>query len=75
MLDRFGPRRSVKDFLEGVEDSDAIGKNAISQQERVEEIDGQESEIGQAFQQPLGGGVAYLRHLIGEDNRKTTTTV
>ena len=36
-------RRGVKDFLEGIEDGNAIGKNAIRKQEGVEEVDRQEA--------------------------------
>ena len=49
MLRRLGVRRSVKDFLEGIEDGDAIGEDSIRQQESVEEIDGKEAQISQTF--------------------------
>ena len=49
VLRRLGVRRSVKDFLEGIEDGDAIGEDAIRQQESVEEIDGKEAQISQTF--------------------------
>ena len=63
MLRRLGHGSGVKDLPEGVEDGDAIGEDAVRQQECVEEIDGEEAQVGQAFQQSLRSGVAYLRHL------------
>lgn len=63
VLRRFGVRRSVKDLLEGIKDGDTIGEDAIRQQERVEEINGEEAQISQTFQQPLRSGVANLRDL------------
>jgi hypothetical protein len=32
-------RRGVKDFLEGIEDGNAVSENAIRKQESVEEVD------------------------------------
>ena len=34
-------------------------------QEGVEEVDGEEAQVGQPLQQPLHAGVADLQHLAG----------
>lgn len=53
----------VEDLLEGVQDDDAVGEDAVRQHERVEEVDRQEAQVGQPLQQPLGRRVADLRYL------------
>ena len=58
--------RSVKDFLEGIEDGNAIGKNAIRKQEGVEEVDRQEAQISESFEQSFRCGVANLRNLSND---------
>lgn len=73
MLRRLDRRRSVKDFLESVEYGDAIGENAISQQESVEEIDGEEAQVRKTFQQPFRCGVANLRHLRSNEGQSGQT--
>lgn len=73
MLRRLDRRRSVKDFLESVEYGDAIGENAISQQESVEEIDGEEAQVRKTFQQSFRCGVANLRHLRSNEGQSGQT--
>ena len=63
VLRRLNRRRSVKNFLESVENGDTVGENAIRQQKSVEKIDGEETQVRKTFQQPFRCSVAYLRHL------------
>ena len=53
----------VEDLLEGLEDCDAVGEHPVGEEERVQEVDVEEAEVGQALQQALRGGVADLRNL------------
>ena len=41
----------------------SISKHPVGQEERVEEVDGQEPEVGQPLEQPFRRGVANLRDL------------
>ncbi len=50
-------------FFECLQNCDGIGEDPIRQQKRVQEIDVEESEIGQTFEQPLRCCVSDLRNL------------
>lgn len=41
------------------------GEHAIGVQERVEEVDGEEAQVGQPLQQALHAGISDLQHLAG----------
>ena len=53
----------VEDLLERLEDGDAVGEHPVRQQERVQEVDVEEAQVGQALQQPLRGRVPDLGDL------------
>ena len=53
----------VEDLLEGLEDGGAVGEHPVGEEERVQEVDIEEAEVGEALQQPLRGGVPDLRNL------------
>ena len=48
-----------------VHDHGGGGEDAVSVQEGVEEVDGEEAQVGQPLQQTLHAGVADLRDLAG----------
>jgi len=48
-----------------VNDHGGGGEEAVRVQEGVEEVDGQEAQVGEPLQQPLYAGVADLGHLAG----------
>ena len=54
--------------LQRGQDAVPVGEDAVRQQERVEEVDAQEAEVGQALQEPVQAGVADLRHLAGVED-------
>ena len=40
----------VEDLLERLEDGDAVGEHPVRQEERVQEVDVEEAQVGQALQ-------------------------
>lgn len=53
----------VVDAFERLENVLGRGEHAIGEQERVQEVDAQESQIGQTFKEPLLACVSYLGQL------------
>ena len=53
------------DGLERVEHGDAVGEDAVRQEERVQEVDREEPQVRQTLQKTLRRGVPHLRHLQG----------
>ena len=43
-------------------DLDAVSKDSVGEEERVEEVDREEPEVSQPLQEPVRRGVADLRH-------------
>lgn len=50
---------------EFVKDYVCAGEHAVGVQEGVEEVDGEEAQVGQPLQQAFHAGVADLQHLAG----------
>ena len=46
-----------------VSDLDTISKDSVGQEERVEEVDREESEVCQPLEEPVRRGVSDLGHL------------
>ena len=51
---------SLVDAVEGAEDDVCVGEDAVRQQERVEEVDAQETQVGQTIQKLLDRRVSHL---------------
>jgi len=55
----------VENFLEGFQHGDTVGEHPVCQQKRVEEVDAEESEVGQSLQQTFRRCGTDLRYLAG----------
>jgi hypothetical protein len=59
---RDGADGFLVDGDEFVQDHNGGGEDAVGMQEGVEEVDAQETQVGQSLQQPLHAGVPDLQH-------------
>lgn len=57
--------RVVEDLLEGFENGHAVREHPVREQERVQEVDGEEAQVRQPFQESFRSRVSDLRHLQG----------
>lgn len=63
--DWYGCKRLLVDVSQFLHDHGGSGEDPVGVQERVEEVYGEEAQVGQPLQQPLHAGVADLRNLAG----------
>ncbi len=63
--DRYGGKRLLVDVSQLVDDHGSCGEDPVRVEERVEEIYGEESQVGQPLQQPLHAGISDLWDLAG----------
>lgn len=63
--DRNGGERLLVDVSQLVHDHSCCGEDPVGVQEGVQEVYGEEAQVGQPLQQPLHAGVADLGNLAG----------
>lgn len=63
--DWYGCERLLVDVSQFLHDHDGSGEDPVGVQEGVEEVYGEEAQVGQPLQQPLHAGVTDLRNLAG----------
>lgn len=62
--------RVVVDLLQRLQHRHAVGKYPVGEQEGVQEIDREEAQVRQAFQEPLGRGIADVGDLSGREESR-----
>lgn len=63
--DWYGSKRLLVDVSQFLHDHGGSSEDAVGVQECVEEVYGEEAQVGQPLQQSLHAGVADLRNLAG----------
>jgi len=63
--DRYGGERLLVDVCQFVHDHCRSGEDPVCVQEGVEEVYGEEAQVGQPLQQPLHAGITDLGDLAG----------